>query len=232
MKMEIISELTDPDYKEKIQRNITAIKKELPDSVTLVAVTKKHTVDETQAVVDAGVYDLGENREQDLMAKKDKIEGPVRWHFIGHLQSNKVKYLIGQVYLIHSISSMKLINKVESESAKKDTVTDILLQFNLAGEDTKSGFAAADLEAAAAKVESCPHVRLRGLMCIGPMTENSHKIHEIFAQLKKMYDKIKITYNGGDNHIDTLSMGMTNDYPIAVEEGATMIRVGRKIFQR
>ena len=99
--MEIVSEKSDLDYREKIQRNIEKIKSDIPDDVTLVAVTKMHTVNETQAVVDAGVYDLGENREQDLMAKKDKIQGPVRWHFIGHLQTNKVKYLVGQVALIH-----------------------------------------------------------------------------------------------------------------------------------
>lgn len=228
--MKIVSEETNPDYREIIANNIAEIKSELPDDVMFVAVTKKHTVNETQAVVDAGVCDLGENHVQDLMAKKDVIKGNVRWHFIGHLQTNKVKYLIGNVFLIHSISSLKLLHKVETESAKKEVTTDILLQFNLAKEDTKSGFMAEELDDVMAEAAALPHVRVRGLMCMGPMTDNAEKIAKIFKQLKEMYDKIKEKYNQ-TGQITYLSMGMTNDYPIAVKEGATVVRIGRKVFQ-
>lgn len=229
--MKIVSETVNPDYKAIIAKNVKQIQSELPDDVLFVAVTKKHTVNETQAVVDAGVHDLGENHVQDLIAKKDEIKGDVRWHFIGHLQTNKVKYLIGNVFLIHSISSLKLLHKVEKESAKKDTVTDILLQFNLAKEDTKSGFMAEELDDVMREAATLPHVNVRGLMCMGPMTEDSQKIAKIFKQLKEMYDKIKLNYKDGNNQIAYLSMGMTNDYPIAVQEGATVVRIGRKVFQ-
>lgn len=229
--MRVVSEATDPEFREIIARNVAKVQSQLPDSVRLIAVTKKRTIAETQAVVDAGVMDLGENHVQDLMKKKLEIKGDIHWHFIGHLQTNKVKYLIGEVAMIHSVSSLKLLKKIEQESAKKNLVTNILLQFNLAEEATKSGFSANELTKATEEAAQLSHINLRGLMCIGPMTENSNEIHKIFGQLKEMYDKIKITYQNGENQIDCLSMGMTNDYPIAIAEGATCVRVGRKIFQ-
>lgn len=229
--MRVVSEATDSEFREIIARNVAKVQRQLPDSVRLIAVTKKHTIAETQAVVDAGVMDLGENHVQDLIKKKLEIKGDIHWHFIGHLQTNKVKYLIGEVAMIHSVSSLKLLKKIEQESAKKNLVTNILLQFNLAEEATKSGFSANELTKATEEVARLSHINLRGLMCMGPMTENSDEIHKIFGQLKEMYDKIKITYQNGENQIDCLSMGMTNDYPIAIAEGATCVRVGRKIFQ-
>lgn len=229
--MRVASEAIDPEFREIIARNVAKVQSQLPDSVRLIAVTKKHTIAETQAVVDAGVMDLGENHVQGLIKKKLEIKGDIHWHFIGHLQTNKVKYLIGEVAMIHSVSSLKLLKKIEQESAKKNLVTNILLQFNLAEEATKSGFSANELTKATEEVARLSHINLRGLMCMGPMTENSDEIHKIFGQLKEMYDKIKITYQNGENQIDCLSMGMTNDYPIAIAEGATCVRVGRKIFQ-
>ena len=220
----------EPVNQSIISKNIAQIRQTLPEDVCLVAVTKYHDVAETQAAVDAGVRDLGENKVQDMIAKQPQITGDVRWHFIGHLQSNKVKYLIGNVFLIHSVSSLKLIRTIEKESAKRDEVTDILLQFNLAEEDTKSGFMANELDEALALCEDCPHIRLSGLMCIGPMTKNPSDILKIFAQLKQMYDTIKATYLNGVNSIRFLSMGMTDDYPIAVSAGSNMVRIGRKIF--
>ena len=229
--MRVAAEATDPEFREIIARNVAKVQSQLPDSVRLIAVTKKHTIAEPQAVVDAGVMDLGENHVQDLIKKKLEIKGDIHWHFIGHLQTNKVKYLIGEVAMIHSVSSLKLLKKIEQESAKKNLVTNILLQFNLAEEATKSGFSANELTKATEEAARLSHINLRGLMCMGPMTENSDEIHKIFGQLKEMYDKIKITYQNGENQIDCLSMGMTNDYPIAIAEGATCVRVGRKIFQ-
>ncbi|WP_329886533.1 YggS family pyridoxal phosphate-dependent enzyme [Pseudoramibacter faecis] len=229
--MRVVSEATDSEFRKIIARNVTKVQRQLPGSVRLIAVTKKHTIAETQAVVDAGATDLGENHVQDLIEKKPKIKGDIRWHFIGHLQTNKVKYLIGEVAMIHSVSSLKLLKKIEQESAKKNLVTNILLQFNLAEEVTKSGFSANELTKVTEEAARLSHINLRGLMCMGPMTENSNEIHKIFGQLKEMYDKIKMTYQNGENQIDCLSMGMTNDYPIAIAEGATCVRVGRKIFQ-
>ena len=215
-----------------IAKNVEEIRRTIPEGVTLVGVTKYHDVAETQAVVDAGVHDLGENRVQDLLDKIDQINGEVRWHFIGHLQTNKVKYLIGKVHLIHSIHSLKLLHTVDRESAKQGVVTDILLQFNLAEEATKSGFKAGEFEAACREAEACRNVRVRGLMAMGPMTENTEEIRKIFKQLKRMYDKMLDEYHGGENDIDSLSMGMTDDYPIAIEEGSSIVRIGRKIFKR
>ncbi len=195
--MRVASEATDPEFREIIARNVAKVQSQLPDSVRLIAVTKKHTIAETQAVVDAGVMDLGENHVQDLIKKKLEIKGDIHWHFIGHLQTNKVKYLIGEVAMIHSVSSLKLLKKIEQESAKKNLVTNILLQFNLAEEATKSGFSANELTKATEEAARLSHINLRGLMCMGPMTENSDEIHKIFGQLKEMYDKIKITYQNG-----------------------------------
>lgn len=215
-----------------IAKNVEEIRRTIPEGVTLVGVTKYHDVAETQAVVDAGVHDLGENRVQDLLDKIDQITGEVRWHFIGHLQTNKVKYLIGKVHLIHSIHSLKLLHTVDRESAKQGVVTDILLQFNLAEEATKSGFKVGEFEAACREAEACRNVRVRGLMAMGPMTENTEEIRKIFKQLKRMYDTMLDEYHGGENDIDSLSMGMTDDYPIAIEEGSSIVRIGRKIFKR
>lgn len=215
-----------------IAKNVEEIRRTIPEGVTLVGVTKYHDVAETQAVVDAGVQDLGENRVQDLLDKIDQITGEVRWHFIGHLQTNKVKYLIGKVHLIHSIHSLKLLHTVDRESAKQGVVTDILLQFNLAEEATKSGFKVGEFEAACREAEACRNVRVRGLMAMGPMTENTEEIRKIFKQLKRMYDTMLDEYHGGENDIDSLSMGMTDDYPIAIEEGSSIVRIGRKIFKR
>ena len=164
--MRVASEATDPEFREIIARNVAKVQSQLPDSVRLIAVTKKHTIAETQAVVDAGVMDLGENHVQDLIKKKLEIKGDIHWHFIGHLQTNKVKYLIGEVAMIHSVSSLKLLKKIEQESAKKNLVTNILLQFNLAEEATKSGFSANELTKATEEAARLSHINLRGLMCI------------------------------------------------------------------
>lgn len=216
-----------------IAENIRAIRATIPENVTLIGVTKYHSLEETQEVVDAGVYDLGENRVQEFLEKEGRINGPVRWHFIGHLQTNKVKYLIGKVTLIHSVHSIKLLKTIEKESIKQGLVTDVLLQFNLAKEATKSGFMAEEYQEVMDFCRQLTHVRVMGLMCMGPMTKNSEAIRKIFKQLKEIYDTIKKDYcNEAPITMRYLSMGMTDDYPIAIEEGATMVRIGRKIFSR
>ena len=215
-----------------IAENIAAIKKDIPENVTLVGVTKHRSVEETQAVVDAGVYDLGENKVQELLAKVDEVIGPVRWHFIGHLQRNKVKYLMGKVSLIHSVHSVPLLKTIEKESAKHGLKTNVLIQFNLAKEDSKSGFMAEEYKMVMEEAENCPHLEVQGLMCIGPMTKNSDEIHKVFKHLKELYDTIEKEYHGENMKMQYLSMGMTDDYPIAIEEGATIVRIGRKIFNR
>ena len=213
-----------------ISDNIEKIKSEIPDHVTLVAVTKYHSTEDTKAVLDAGVCDLGESKVQDFLKKYEEIGNGPRWHFIGHLQKNKVKYLIGKTFLIHSVDSIELLNVIEKESEKQDTVTSVLLQLNLAREDTKSGILREDLEAVLKELPKYKYIKVKGLMAIGPLTQNNEEIRNIFVELKKIYDKIKEKFSDEVIQMTYLSMGMTDDYTIAIKEGSNMIRIGRKIF--
>jgi hypothetical protein len=213
-----------------ISDNINKIRAEIPDDVTLVAVTKYHSIEDTKAVLDAGVSDLGESKVQDFLKKYEVLGNQPRWHFIGHLQKNKVKYLIGKTFLIHSVDSLDLLDVIEKESRKQDTVTAVLLQLNLAREDTKSGILSEDLEAVLKELPKYQNVKVRGLMAIGPLTQNNEEIRNIFVELKKIYDKIKEKFSDDVIQMNYLSMGMTDDYTIAIEEGSNMIRIGRKIF--
>ena len=213
-----------------IRDNINRIKSELPDHVTLVAVSKYQSLEDTKAVLDAGVYDLGESRVQDYLKKEELLGDRPRWHFIGHLQKNKVKYIIGKTFLIHSVDSLELIDVIERESKKQGIVTDVLLQLNLAREDSKSGILIENLNSILTALPGYQFVRVKGLMAMGPLTQNNDKIREIFVELKKIYDRIKEESVDGKVQMNYLSMGMTDEYTIAIEEGSNMIRVGRKVF--
>ncbi|WP_026395502.1 YggS family pyridoxal phosphate-dependent enzyme [Acetobacterium malicum] len=213
-----------------ISENISRIKSEIPDHVTLVAVSKYQSLEDTKAVLDAGVNDLGESKVQDFLKKHEVLGDRPRWHFIGHLQKNKVKYIIGKTFLIHSVDSIELIDVIERESKKQGIVTDVLLQLNLAREDSKSGILAENLDFILKALPGYQFVRVKGLMAMGPLTENNNTIREIFVELKRIYDKIKEESVDATIQMNYLSMGMTDDYTIAIEEGSNMIRVGRKIF--
>jgi pyridoxal phosphate enzyme (YggS family) len=213
-----------------ISENINRIKSEIPDQVTLVAVSKYQSIEDTKAVLDAGVYDLGESKVQDFLKKHEVLGDRPRWHFIGHLQKNKVKYIIGKTFLIHSIDSIELIDVIERESKKQGIITDVLLQLNLAREDSKSGILAEDLNIILEALPEYQFVKVKGLMAMGPLTQNNDKIREIFVELKKIYDRIKEESVDEIVQMNYLSMGMTDDYTIAIQEGSNMIRVGRKIF--
>ncbi|WKY43001.1 YggS family pyridoxal phosphate-dependent enzyme [Eubacteriaceae bacterium ES2] len=212
-----------------IAKNIERLKEEIPENVTLVAVTKYHDLEETKAVVAAGIRDLGESKVQDFLKKYEMIDD-VRWHFIGHLQKNKVKQIIGKVYLIHSVDSLQLLEIINRESEKAALVTDVLLQLNLAEEETKYGFKKEDFDHLLEKAMAYQAIRIRGLMAMGPHTENNREIRNIFVELKQIYDKIKEHYHGENLNMEILSMGMTDDYKIAIEEGSNLVRIGRKIF--
>ena len=211
-----------------ISDNINQIKSEIPEHVTLVAVSKYQSVEDTQAVLDAGVYDLGESKVQDFLKKYEILGDRPRWHFIGHLQKNKVKYLIGKTFLIHSVDSIELLDMVEREGKKQGIVTDVLLQLNLAREDSKSGILIEELPIVLETLPGYQFVKIKGLMAMGPLTQNNEKIREIFVELKKIYDRIKEESMDAVLEMNYLSMGMTDDYTIAIEEGSNMIRVGRK----
>ena len=197
--------------------------------VTLIAVGKTKPVEMLQEIYDTGVRDFGENKVQEMMDKYEVMPKDIHWHMLGHLQRNKVKYLMGKVALIHSVDSLRLARQIEEEAAKNNMEADILLEINVAKEESKYGFFMEDAEAAIREISTFPHVHIRGLMTIAPFVENPEENREIF---KKLYEfAVDIGRKNIDNvTMDVLSMGMTGDYEVAVEEGATMVRVGTGIF--
>ncbi len=222
------------DVKEKtaIRKNLAAIKQELPERVTLVAVTKYHNLEETKAVIDCGIENLGENKVQDLVKKMDSIDAPVHWHFIGHLQQNKVKYLIGRVFLIESVDSVRLLEKIDAESRKAGVITDVLIQYNLTGEPSKSGFLEEETQSWLDSFEKTSNIRIRGLMGMGPNTKDHEAVHKVFSRIAAIYGRMKQNEPRDRFAMELLSMGMSGDYPIAVQAGANIVRIGSKIFNQ
>lgn len=193
-----------------------------PEEVTLIGVTKLHTPEEINEAIDAGITDIGENKVQEILEKFDRVK-PVRWHLIGHLQTNKVKYIIDKVHLIHSVDSLHLAKEINKRSAAADKVMDILIQVNSAEEESKFGVRVDEVEDLIREIkETLPHVHIRGLMCIAPYAEDSNDIRKYFTEVKEIFDR--------HAEFDCLSMGMSHDYETAIEEGATTVRVGTAIF--
>ncbi|MPW26019.1 YggS family pyridoxal phosphate-dependent enzyme [Alkalibaculum sp. M08DMB] len=214
-----------------IEKNLDQIIETIPSDVNLVAVTKNRTVEEIQRVVDYGIIDLGENRVQELIEKFDKVVGDVRWHLIGHLQTNKVKYIIDKVHLIHSVDSLKLAKEISSQSKKNNIFTKILIQINVSREESKYGIYLQDIESFLYAIDELENISVQGLMTMAPNIENIEEIRHIFRKLKELYDKIKDKQNLYKNvDMNFLSMGMTNDYSTALEEGSNIVRIGRGIF--
>lgn len=202
-----------------------------PGEITLVAATKTQSSDTIRAAIAAGITVCGENRVQELTAHlADNAYEGAAIHFIGHLQTNKVKYVVGKVVLIHSVSSEKLLLAIDKQAEKVGVVQDILLEVNLAGEESKSGFAPSEVPAAAALAAKSAHIRLRGLMCIPPAAQHLGENRVHFENLHQL--AVDIRREIGDNKADTviLSMGMSGDYPDAILEGATHVRVGTALF--
>ena len=199
------------------------------DDVLLVAVTKLHSTDEINEAIHCGITDIGENKVQEIMDKYDRVE-PVRWHLIGHLQTNKVKYIIDKVSMIHSVDSLKLAQEINKRAQQHGLVMDILIQVNSAMEESKFGITTEETgELIGQILETCPNVRIRGLMCIAPFEDNPDDARVYFAEVKKLYDK----YGQIDHPMldfKYLSMGMSNDFEVAIEEGSNLIRVGTSIF--
>lgn len=202
-----------------------------PAEITLVAATKTQSDDTIRQAIAAGVTVCGENRVQELLAHWEAgAYAGAQVHFIGHLQTNKVKYLMGKVDLIHSVSSQKLLVEIDKQAGKAGLYQDILLEVNLAQEPSKSGFFLPDVLPAAQLAAQLPHVRLRGLMCIPPIAHDSSENLPFFHKMKAL--AVDIEGKMGDNKVGTmiLSMGMSNDYPAAIAAGATHIRLGTAIF--
>lgn len=197
--------------------------------VTLIAVSKTKPAEVLKEAYDLGIRVFGENKVQELTEKYEVLPKDIRWHMIGHLQTNKVKYIADKVELIHSVDSLKLAETIEKEAAKRNRTIDILVEVNVAEEESKFGLKMEEVIPFIEKVAGFSHINVRGLMTIAPFVENPEKNRSVFADLRKL--SVDITEKNIDNvNVSILSMGMTNDYEVAIEEGATMVRVGTGIF--
>lgn len=200
------------------------------ESVQLIAVSKTKPVPDLMEALNYGHNVFGENKVQEI---RDKVEAMgtegIHWHMIGHLQANKVKYLIGVVDLIHSVDNDKLAAEIEKQAAKHDVIMDVLCEVNMAGEETKFGLKPEETMDFVKRISALPHLRIRGLMTIAPYTEDPESNRVYFKGLRELKDRINAEHIPGVD-MDTLSMGMTGDYEVAIEEGATLVRVGTGIF--
>ena len=199
------------------------------DDVTLIAVSKTKPSSDIKTLYDAGVRDFGENKVQELTSKYEELPKDIRWHLIGHLQTNKVKYIVDKVHLIHSVDSVKLAKEIEKEAAKKDIIVNILVQVNVANEDTKFGLDNNEVLQIIEEISVLPHIKIKGLMTIAPFVDDGEENRKYFNQLKQLSVDIKAK-NIDNVCMDMLSMGMSGDYETAIEEGATLVRVGTSIF--
>lgn len=219
-----------------IQENVTKLKQSVwdtakkcgrnPEEITIVAVTKTVDASRINQAVDAGLFILGENRVQELLEKHDAVSEAAHWHIIGHLQTNKVKYIIDKVDLIHSVDSLHLAEEIDSKAKQIGKVQDILLEVNVSGEVSKFGLTIEEMPYIIEKIKELSSVRVCGLMTVAPLTDDESVVRSTFRGLKALFDQL--VKDGIP--LSILSMGMSGDYQIAIEEGATMIRVGSKIF--
>ena len=200
-----------------------------PSDVTLIAVSKTKPVSYIEEALQTDVRDYGENKVQEMCEKYEVLPKDIRWHMIGHLQRNKVKYLVGKTTLIHSVDSLRLAEQIEHDFAKHNEIANILIEINIANEESKFGVAPNDAEALIREISKLPHVHVNGLMTVAPYVENPEENRIHFANMKKL--SVDITQKNIDNvNMSVLSMGMTGDYQVAIEEGATHVRVGTGIF--
>ncbi|MCL2437425.1 MAG: YggS family pyridoxal phosphate-dependent enzyme [Clostridiales bacterium] len=198
--------------------------------VLLCAVTKTRSVDEINEAIEAGITDIGENKAQEIMDKYKYIR-PVRWHMIGHLQTNKVKYIIDKVDLIHSVDSKRLAEEINKRAAQHGKIMDILIQVNAAMEESKFGVAAEDAKNLIDEIlASCPHIRIKGLMCMAPFEDDPKSTAVYFAKTKQLYDKYASEIQHERLDFSILSMGMSHDFEVAIQEGSNLIRIGTAIF--
>lgn len=197
--------------------------------VTLIAVSKTKPMKMIEEAYGYGEREFGENKAQELKEKCDTLPKDIKWHFIGHLQTNKVKYVVGRACLIHSVDSYRLAEAIEAESAKKDVISHILIEVNVAQEETKFGLKTEETLELIQNIAKLPHIRIEGLMTIAPFVENQEENRMVFRKLREL--SVDIGKKNIDNvSMSVLSMGMTNDYEVAIEEGATYVRVGTGIF--
>ena len=215
-----------------IAGNINDLKRDMPENVRIIAVSKYQPVSSIQAAYNAGQRDFGENKAQECSDKQPQLPADIRWHFIGHLQTNKVRLIAPFVHMIHSIDSLKLLVEVNKEAIKNNRTINCLLQFDIAEELTKFGMSLPDAEEIlnCMQYKSMTHIRICGVMGMASFTEDMDQVRAEFRQLKKYFDKLKLEYFADSRDFKEISMGMSGDYTLAIEEGSTMVRIGTAIF--
>jgi pyridoxal phosphate enzyme (YggS family) len=211
-----------------IGKNVQNIKSKLPENVTLVAVSKTKPIVDLQEAYDAGQRVFGENKIQEMAEKFDALPKDIKWHMIGHLQSNKVKYMAHFVDLIHGIDKLKTLKEINKQAKKNDRVIKCLLQVKIAKEETKFGFSFEEIRAtlSSEELKELENIKIVGFMGMATFTDDKKQLEEEFSSLKNLFDQLKTQHSS----IETLSMGMSGDYQLAIENGSTMIRVGSSIF--
>lgn len=222
-----------------IQENLSKVEEKIkqaciragrnPEEVTLIAVSKTKPIEMIEEAIACGKKEFGENKAQEMKQKYEALPKDIKWHFIGHLQTNKVKYVVGRACLIHSVDSFHLAEAIEAESAKKNVISHILIEVNVAQEESKFGLKLEETLDLIQNVAKLSHLQIDGLMTIAPFVENPEQNRPVFRKLREL--SVDIARKNIDNvSMSVLSMGMTNDYEVAVEEGATYVRVGTGIF--
>lgn len=221
--------ITDNYY--NVMQHISEAEKQSPfhQNVTLVAVSKTHPVSDILKVYQAGQRDFGENKVQELVSKYEELPKDIRWHMIGHLQTNKVKYIIDKVCMIHSVDSLKLAETVDKEAAKHDLVMPVLIEVNIGEEESKSGISASFLTELIEAAAALKHIKIKGLMCIPPAYAEESETRNYFSSLRNLSIDIK-DRNIDNIQMEILSMGMSDDYITAISEGSNIVRVGTGIF--
>ena len=215
-----------------VKENLETVRKTIPSGVLLVAVSKTKPVEDLQEAYDAGQRVFGENHALEMRDKHEVLPKDIDWHFIGHLQTNKIKYIVQYVRLIHSIDTFNLLQAVNKEAVKHDRVVDCLLQFHIAEEETKFGLSMEEAEEILNSdiFKTMKNVRICGVMGMATNTDNMTQVRKEFHHLKEIFNTLKTKYFADCEWFKEISMGMSHDYPIAIEEGSTMVRVGSKIF--
>ncbi len=213
-----------------IAQHIHELQKSLPKGVTLVAVSKFHPVEALQEAYDAGQRVFGESRAQELTAKQKVLPKDIEWHFIGSLQTNKVKDIAPFISLIHSVDSLRLLNEIEKQAAKNERIIKVLLEIHVAEEETKHGFSLTDCHEMIKQLPDLPHVKICGIMGMATFTDDNVQVQKEFHQLSELFKELKQTAFRDSKDFSILSMGMSHDYKLAIQEGSNMIRVGTYIF--
>lgn len=215
-----------------VKENIQKIQSEIPSGVLLVAVSKTKPEEAIEAAYEIGVRDFGENKVQELQRKSESLPKDINWHFIGHLQSNKVKYIAPYVHLIHAVDSYKLLETINKEAQKNNRIINCLLQFHIAEEETKFGLVISEANEILTQMKenALSNVNIIGVMGMGTNSEDETKVRSEFKNLKSIFETLKSTCFSGKTDFAQISMGMSQDYDLAIEEGSTMVRIGSTIF--